>query len=98
MYLIFDCSGIDKPKSYKAPFSDTFAWPRMIHLSWITLDEELNPSDNQDYIIKPEGFAIDDGLEKRCKIDKEDIKTKSVALTQALEAFEASLQNVEQNT
>ena len=40
-YLIFDASPIGKPKDYKAPFTDTFNWPRLIHLSWITLNDEL---------------------------------------------------------
>ncbi len=95
MYLIFDSSAIDKPKNWKAPFSDTFSWPRMVHLSWITLDEDLNPVDNQDYIITPEGFTIDSEIEKRCKIDAEDILNKSVPLAEALHAFEFGLQNVE---
>ena len=95
MYLIFDCSAIDKPKNWKAPFSDTFSWPRMIHLSWISLDLELNPTDNQNYIIKPEGFSIDKEIANRAKIDEEDIENKSVSLAEALEAFEKSLDGVE---
>lgn len=95
MYLIFDCSGIDKPKSYKAPFSDTFAWPRMIHLSWIILDKELKPVEDYDHIIKPEGFGFTPAIEKRCRIDQEDIDTKGIDLEQALIGFDESLQKVE---
>jgi len=94
MYLIFDTSPIDKPKSYKAPFSDTFAWPRMIHLSWIVLNKELKPVDNQDYIIEPEGFALTPEISKRVRIDEEDIKAKSTPLAGALEAFETALDEV----
>ena len=95
MYLIFDTSPISKPKSYKAPFSDTFAWPRMIHLSWIILNKELKPVDNQDYVIEPEGFSITPEISKWVRIDEEDIQKKSVKLAGALEAFENSLQEVD---
>ncbi len=95
MYLIFDCSGIDRPKNWKAPFSDTFAWPRMIHLSWIILDEDLKPIDDYDQIIIPEGFSFNNDIEKRCRIDQDDIDTKGAPLTDVLEAFEKSLQSVD---
>lgn len=95
MYLIFDASGIDKPKNWKAPFSDTFAWPRVIHLSWILLDKELNPIDDYDHIIKPEGFSISSDIEKLCRIDLDDIENKSAPLEDVLEAFEKSLQRVD---
>jgi len=91
MYLIFDCSAIDKPKNWKAPFSDTFAWPRMIHLSWIILDKDLKPIEDQDYIVKPEGFSIDATIAKRCNIDEEDIEKKSQPLEDVLKAFDESL-------
>ncbi len=95
MYLIFDCSGINKPKNWKAPFSDTFAWPRMIHLSWIILDKELNPIDDYDHIIIPEGFSFDSNIEKFCRIDQDDIDNKGAPLEKVLEAFEKSLQQVD---
>ena len=95
MYLIFDCSGISKPLSWKAPFSDTFNWPRMIHLSWIILDKELNPIDDFDHIIIPEGFSFNADIEKRCRIDKEDISTKGAKLEDVLKGFDKSLQQVD---
>lgn len=95
MYLVFDCSGIDKPKDWKAPFSDTFAWPRMIHISWIIMDGELNPIDDYDQIIVPEGFSFNDDIEKRCRIDQEDIDTKGAPLEDVLKAFDKSLEQVD---
>lgn len=95
MYLIFDCSGIDKPKSWKAPFSDTFNWPRIIHMSWIILDKELNPIDDYDEIITPDGFSFNEKIEKRCQITEEDIKTKGAPLEDVLNAFNESLDKAE---
>jgi len=79
-YLIFDCSPIDKPKDYKAPFTDTFAWPRLMHLSWIVLDKDFKPKEDFDCIIDPEGFKLTKTIQKRVKIDDEDIVKKSVII------------------
>jgi len=95
MYLIFDCSGIDKPKSWKAPFSDTFAWPRIIHMSWIILDKDLKPTNDFDQIIIPEGFTLTPAISKKCSIDQEDIDTKGAPLEDVLNAFNKSLDEVE---
>ncbi len=95
MYLIFDCSGIDKPKSWKAPFSDTFNWPRIIHMSWIILDKSLNPIDDYDQIIIPEGFSFSKDIQKRCHIDQEDIDEKGAPLEDVLNAFEKCLSQAE---
>lgn len=95
MYLIFDCSGIDKPKSWKAPFSDTFNWPRIIHLSWIILDKELKPIDDYDEIIKPEGFNFNETIAKKCSIEQEDIDKRGTKIEDVLAAFNASLDKIE---
>ncbi len=93
MYLVFDVSPISKPTNYKAPFSDTFAWPRMIHLSWILLDSELKPSEDFDCIIKPEGFTLTDKIAKYAKIDSEDIETKASPLEEVLKQFSKAVAN-----
>jgi hypothetical protein len=94
-YLIFDATPISKPRDYKAPFSDTFAWPRLIHLSWIMLNEELKPISDFDCIVKPEGFSIDENIEKFAKIDAEDIENKGADLTEILNQFSASVDDSE---
>lgn len=94
-YLIFDVSANDKPKDWKAPFSDTFSWPRMIHISWIILDEELKLVEDYDCIVKPEGFTIDEKVAKTCHLDEEDLTTKSADLEEILDQFDKSVTNVE---
>lgn len=95
MYLIFDTSPIEKPKSYTAPFSDTFAWPRMIHISWIILDKDLKPVDNQNFIIEPEGYEVTEDVSQYVKLDQEDIKARSIKLESALQAFEFALEETD---
>lgn len=94
-YLIYDISANGKPKDYKAPFSDTFSWPRMVHMSWIVLDEELKLVEDYDSIIKADGFEIDERIAKSAHIDEEDIKTKSATLQEVLDEFDKSVSNVE---
>ncbi len=94
-YLIFDCAAIGKPKDYKAPFSDTFSWPRIVHLSWIILDENFKPVKDYDCIIKPEGFSITPAIEKLSQLSKEEIEEKGEPLEDVLKAFNESIENVE---
>lgn len=91
MYLIFDATPITKPRDYQAPFSDTFAWPRLIHLSWILLGEDLKPIEDYDCVITPEGFAIDKKIAKYARLDEEEIKTKGAGLEDVLKQFAESV-------
>ncbi|MBK7007561.1 MAG: hypothetical protein IPH94_07335 [Saprospiraceae bacterium] len=95
MYLVFDCSANGNPSSYKAPFSDTFNWPRLIHISWILLDAQLKPIGDFDRIVLPEGFALNEDVRKKSKIDDEDIEKKAVPLTGILEEFNGSVSQCE---
>lgn len=94
-YLIYDITANGKPKDYKAPFSDTFSWPRMVHISWIILDAELKLVEDFDCVIRPEGFVIDERLAKLAHLDEEDIKTKSSPLSVVLDQFDKSVDQVE---
>ena len=58
MYLVFDTETTGLPRNYEAPITDTDNWPRMVQLAWQIHDENGELVDNQDFIIKPEGFDI----------------------------------------
>ncbi|MDO4763053.1 MAG: DNA polymerase III subunit alpha [Flavobacteriaceae bacterium] len=58
MYLIFDTETTGLPRSFNAPLSDSENWPRMVQIAWQLHDEDGNLIENQDYIIKPEGYDI----------------------------------------
>jgi len=94
MYLVFDASGIAKPKNWKASFSDTFSWPRMIHLSWIILDEKFKPIQDFNCIVQPEDFKFTPEIASFCKLDEDDLK-KAVPLDDVLNQFNDSLDGVE---
>ena len=94
-YLVFDGTPISQPRNYSAPFSDTFAWPRLIHLSWIMLNEEFKPISDYDCIVNPEGFGIDEHIEKFARIDREDIEQKGADLEGILKQFSDSVEDSE---
>jgi hypothetical protein len=95
MYLIFDVSAVGNPGNYKAPFSDTFNWPRMIHISWIVLNKELKPIGDFDRIVKPNGFAINEEIQLKAKIDLEDIEKKAIPIEEILTVFNQSVEACE---
>lgn len=57
-YILFDTETTGLPKDYMAPASNNDNWPRLVQLSWIMVDSELNIISENDYIIKPDGFDI----------------------------------------
>lgn len=58
MYLIFDTETTGLPKNFNAPLSDSDNWPRMVQIAWQLHDDNGELIENQDYIIKPEGYDI----------------------------------------
>lgn len=90
-YLIFDTSAIDKPKNWKALVTDTFNWPRMIHISWIVLDENFKPLQDYNCLIKPEGYELTKEICKRCKIEFDEVQKKGHDLKDVLAQFSESV-------
>ncbi len=58
MYLFFDTETTGLPKNYKASVTDTANWPRLVQLAWHVYDNSNKLTEQQDFIIKPEGFTI----------------------------------------
>ena len=58
MYLVFDTETTGLPKNFNAPLSDSDNWPRMVQIAWQLHDDNGTLIENQDYIIKPEGYDI----------------------------------------
>lgn len=95
MYLIFDCSAMTTYTNFKANFTDTGSWPRLLHISWILLGEDYKPMEDFDCIPIPNGFVIDDKSKTKAHIDDEDIVKKSVELETVLDRFTASAEKAE---
>lgn len=95
MYLIFDCSAMATYTNYKANFTETQSWPRLIHISWILLGEDYKVIEDFDSIPIANGFAIDEKSKTKAHIDDEDIQKKNAELSIILDKFSASVDKAE---
>lgn len=87
MYLIFDSSANGKPHSYKASHDDIFNWPRLIHLSWIVLGEDLKPINDVNHLVKQESIpVIADALEQH-HLEAKDIEEHGKGIKEVLAEF-----------
>jgi DNA polymerase-3 subunit alpha len=91
MYLIFDTETTGLPKNYNAPIHDLENWPRCVQIAWQLHDDMGRLLENQDFLIRPEGFDIPFDSEKIHGISTELAQAEGVALEQALEAFDKAL-------
>jgi len=94
VFLLFDTTGNGKPKTWKASYTEVFNWPRMIHCSWIVLDDQFKPIEDYNSIIKPDGFliteeAIEKSGEEKSKFENGD------PVEQVLTKFKESLEKVQ---
>ena len=94
MYLLFDTTANGKVKSWKASYTDVFSWPRMMHCSWIVLDDAFKPIEDFNCFIKPYGYnlseeAIELSGEDKAKFENGD------PIKEVLEKFKESLEKVQ---
>ena len=95
MYLIFDTSGNGKPKSFKASYDDPFNWPRLLHVSWIVLGEDLKPLKDFNCLIKPEGFTPSPEPLRTHHLEAERLQERGNSLKDVLDEFAKSVQEAE---
>jgi DNA polymerase-3 subunit alpha len=91
MYLIFDTETTGLPRNYNAPITDTDNWPRCIQIAWQLHDDMGNLVENQDYLVKPEGFNIPYDAERIHGISTELALEKGIELAEVLERFNVAL-------
>lgn len=87
MYLIFDTETTGLPKRWNAPTSDVDNWPRAIQIAWQLHGDMGNLIEQEDFLIKPEGFNIPFDAEKIHGISTELAIAKGVDLSKVLEKF-----------
>ena len=55
--LYFDTETTGLPKNYQAPLDDFANWPRLVQIAWQFYDSDGNLWEEENLIIKPEGFV-----------------------------------------
>src|SRR5690606_32596746 len=91
MFLIFDTETTGLPKRWDAPVTDTANWPRCVQIAWQLHDDMGRLIENQDFLIKPEGFNIPYDAERVHGISTELADAKGVPLAEVLQKFNAAL-------
>ena len=86
-YLLFDTETTGLPKNWKAPVTDVANWPRMVQIAWLMFDENGKRIDQQDYIVKPEGYTIPDDAAEVHGITTEIAMKEGKDLTEVLQKF-----------
>lgn len=87
MYLIFDTETTGLPQNYNAPLSDSDNWPRCVQIAWQLHDEKGKLIDNQNHIVRPDGYTIPYNAEKVHGISTERALKEGKALTEVLGIF-----------
>ncbi len=90
-YLLFDTETTGLPKNWKAPVTDVNNWPRMVQIAWLMFNENGEEIDQQDYIIKPEGYTIPDEAAKVHGITTEKALFEGIELTEVLQKFAGAI-------
>ena len=94
-FLIFDTSAIGAPRKWSAEPSDTFNWPRMVHIAWELYDKEGKLLESDDYIVKPDGFDITSENENMHGISYEMASENGKPLKEILEIFSEVIEKAE---
>lgn len=94
-YIFFDteCNGL--PKYYNLDVCITSNWPRLIQLAWVVTDEAGNIVKRQNYVIKPNGFVINDKIAVLTNINTVRAQREGVELVDALSEFMADIEDAQ---
>jgi DNA polymerase-3 subunit alpha len=91
MFLIFDTETTGLPKKWNAPISDLDNWPRCVQIAWQLHDEFGQLIEQQDYLIKPEGYNIPYDAEKIHGISTLLVQERGEDFVTVLKAFNEAL-------
>ncbi len=91
MYLIFDTETTGLPRNWNAPITDTENWPRCVQIAWQLHDDFGNLIENQDYLVKPDGFNIPYDAERIHGISTELAIEQGMLLLEVLKKFVVAL-------
>lgn len=58
MYLVFDTETTGLPNNFDASLSQSDNWPRMVQIAWQLHADDGTLLENEDFIIRPEGYDI----------------------------------------
>jgi DNA polymerase III epsilon subunit-like protein len=93
--LILDTETSGLPTSYKASFADTKAWPRVVEIAWIILEDGSRPISSSTFIVRPDGFQISQGATSIHGISTEKASAEGNPLRYVLACLAEDLSEVD---
>ena len=94
-YLVFDTETTGLPKNYQAPLDDFDNWPRLVQLAWQFYDGDGNLWEEENLIIKPEGFVIPEAAAKIHRISQERALSEGLPLNEVLVKFSEAIKRAD---
>ncbi len=95
MYLVFDCSAAGRPKNWKAYPTDTFSWPRLIHLAWILFDDKYKKIESGNDIVSLENYELTPEIEKFSHVTQARAEEEGKPLKEVLSNFSKAVDKAE---
>ncbi|PIV57874.1 MAG: 3'-5' exonuclease [Bacteroidetes bacterium CG02_land_8_20_14_3_00_31_25] len=92
MYLFFDTETTGVPRNYKASVEDSNNWPRMVQIAWLVYNSDKIKVDEQQFIIKPEGYIIPKEVSKLHGITTERAISEGKDLQFVLNLFNTQIE------
>ncbi|OYT17751.1 MAG: hypothetical protein B7C24_00840 [Bacteroidetes bacterium 4572_77] len=92
MFLIYDTETTGLPNDYKAAWSDSENWPRMVQISWQLHNELGELVEVKNYIVKPEDYEIPYAVAKIHGITTQRAQKQGVSLDFVLQDFNRVLE------
>jgi len=92
--LFFDTETSGLPNKYKAHYSETENWPRIVQLSWLIADSEGAVLSEADYIIKVD-FEIPKEASRIHGITNAVAEKKGVLINKVLKAFLTDIDKID---
>jgi DNA polymerase III epsilon subunit-like protein len=91
-YLFFDTETTGLPRNYKAHYTDTSNWPRIVQLAWLLADSNGTILKESDFIIKVD-FPIPEEASRVHGITNAVAEAKGVIISEVLNSFLTDLNN-----
>ncbi len=93
MIMLYDVSANGSPKSWSASWSDTFNWPRLIHIAWLEYSLDGKLIAQHDHLIKPDHWDLSEKMEKMHHVTLKELQDDGEELLTVLELFKKSVDN-----
>jgi len=89
--LFLDTETTGKARDFKAPYTDTKNWPRIVQLAWSIYDQTGQKIKDQSFIIRPDNWVIGGEVSQIHGITTERAKEDGVPIAGVVDALEVDL-------